>query len=345
MKLFTKLLLLGAISLFGLTTMMAQPESRNLGTNKTIERIPSKDTAYIVGSNNDLYRVTTFQKVTVQVDTILNIMRDTVEITQRDTFPLIGGPQSGMASKIPAHFEMVASTSFEDVRKINDHEMNWDIRHWVEFAAMHRQDGGSGNGEGGARFWIAGNRAHSGNKSIGLEVSDIEQSRRAELLIYPEDLVGKEYFVSYYLFIPNNFGLFEPNIDWDWMEIAAPFAGGLPYAAFFITNPDNAQKNFDLALSMRGVNNKMSDISKTRMELPKNRWVKVEYYVKRDVRDGEIRFWFDGELFGEAKGIQTLNPDNTVDFQISLAKVYYERGDKRAKKIWMDDVEIWANPN
>lgn len=243
---------------------------------------------------------------------------------------------------IPSSFERIYQMGFEDVRRRNRHSLTWDMPHWVEYAAMHREDGGKGNGLGGGNMWVESNKSHSGRKSLGVELTNIEKSRRAEFVIWPSQYLDKEYFVSYWLYIPGDFGLRDPKIDWDWLEFGNPFnSNGLPYSALWINTPDSKQEEFNLALGLRNRSGKLSTIGETRMKLPKNKWVHILYYVKRHKNKGEIKFWFDGQLIAEGSNLQTMST-STDQFNISLVKIYHERGDKSAKRLWIDDLELYT---
>jgi len=249
----------------------------------------------------------------------------------------------GCTAEILESMEKVEETSFEEVEKVSDNNLSWDFPHWFEFAAMHQADGGLGDGLGGARMWVDTTLAHSGKKSIGMEVFDIEKSRRSEFVIFPSEVVGKEYCVSYWLYLSEDWGLYDPNIDWDWFEIGNPYsAGGAPYASIHIGSPDENQEFFSIWLGGRDKDGNMFGTPSKRTAIPKGRWFQVSYYVLRDNKDGEIKVWFDGELLAKKSGYPTVDPDNPK-FTISIAKIYYERGDKRPHKMWIDDLTIHSN--
>lgn len=246
------------------------------------------------------------------------------------------------AAVIPASFFQVYQTGFEDVRKKDPHQLEWDFPHWFEYAAMHAEDGGKGKGEGGARMWVETNRARSGQQSIGLELFDIERSRRSEFVLFPDGRLGSEYWVSYWLCLPEDSGLFEPTIDLDWYEIGQLYcsAGG-PYAAIHISNPDAKQEYFDVTLCGRHQDHSAFTAGSKRMKLPKGKWFRILTYVKRDRANGAIKLWFDGHLIGEKAGFPTMNTC-TEKFTISVAKVYHERGVKVRHKLWVDDLTLYS---
>ncbi len=245
-------------------------------------------------------------------------------------------------SLIPAGFVSVYSTSFENVQKKNRHSLNWDFPHWVEYAAMHKEDGGEGNGLGGGDIWVEDSITLSGKKSIGLQLTDIEKSRRTEFTIYPEDYIQDEYFISYWLYLAEDWGLYDPTIEWDWFEIGNPFnTFGRPYAAIHISEPDANQENFAITLSLREENGTLSSLSEKRLKLPKGRWFNISYYVYRHEEKGAIKLWFDDHYIGGKIGIPTKST-KTDNFAVSIAKIYHERGDKVPHQLWIDDLELFA---
>lgn len=251
-------------------------------------------------------------------------------------------PSEQYPPRVPEDYDLVYQTSFEGVAKADEHRLKWDLPHWCEFAARHREDGGKGSGEGGGRMWVESNIVRSGNNSIGLELFDIEKSRRAELAIFPEDMLGQEYYVSYWIYLPENWGLHDPTIEWDWYEIGNPVSIiGFPYIAIYITNPDAENKAFDVGLGGRGVDGKKLHGVSKRMPLPRARWFNIMYHVNRHPTVGSTRLWFDGQVIGELTNIATSRQGN-VKHQISVAKIYHERGDRTPKQIWIDDLKLYT---
>jgi hypothetical protein len=256
------------------------------------------------------------------------------------------GSGSGTGSEdpiIPPEFSKVYETSFEDVTVEDPHTLSWDMPHWIEYAAMHQEDGGTGDGEGGGRVWMEDTIVRTGQKSLGLELFDIEQSRRTELAIFPEDYLGAEHYVSLWLYLPEDWGLFEPDIDWDWYEMADVYsAGGAPYGALYIRNPDPNQEYFDVALGGRHEDHTQWSEPDVNLQIPKGRWFRVVYYVLRDREAGAAKLWFDGQLIGEVSGHPTQHSTNDT-FQISIAKIYHERGDTVPHQLWIDDLALYGN--
>ncbi len=54
-----------------------------------------------------------------------------------------------------------------------------------------------------------------------------------------------------------------------------------------------------------------------------------------------MKFWFNGELIAEGTNLETMST-STSQFNMSLLKIYHERGDKSAKRLWLDDLEFYA---
>lgn len=242
----------------------------------------------------------------------------------------------------PAAFTAVYATSFEGVSTQDAHRLAWDMPHWFEFAARHREDGGHGDGEGGARMWVETTFAHTGSNCIGMELFDISKSRRCEFVIYPDELVGSEYYIECWLYLPATWGLFAPGIDWDWYELANPYAyAGKPYAALHIRNPDATQGWYSVALAARGRRGQLRTLGELRLPVPKGRWFHVMYYVKRDKTNGAVTIWFDGMVVAEARGLATHHRSHNRRLTISLAKIYYERSDTVPHHLWLDDLTVY----
>jgi len=245
----------------------------------------------------------------------------------------------------PARFVKVYESSFEGVTTQDAHRLNWDMPHWFEFAACHKQDGGTGSGEGGARMWVESAFARSGTNCIGLELFDIQRSRRCEFVIYPSQLVNQSYYLSCWLYLPATWGLFAPDIDWDWYELANPYShAGMPYAAVHIRNPDPTQHWYTVALAGRDKRGKAFTIAEQRLELPKGCWFHLACYVRHHKQNGAVALWFDGRLIGERSGFTTAHRSKKKPLTVSIAKIYHERSDTVPHQLWIDDPEIYTTP-
>jgi len=75
-------------------------------------------------------------------------------------------------------------------------------------------------------------------------------------------------------------------------------------------------------------------------------WYHLEYYVYRSsTTNGIVRYWINGQLVAEATGIQTRNPDASIDWFTTPVKIYYDNRDTTASHyIWMDDLQIYGTP-
>lgn len=245
-------------------------------------------------------------------------------------------------ARIPATFEKVYETSFEDVRKKDEHRLTWEFPHWCEFAAMHKEDGGKGSGEGGGRLWVESGHARSGGNSIGIELFDIEKSRRAELSISPGSYLGAEYYLSYWMLLPEDWGLYDEHPGRDWYEIGNPYsAAGAPYSAIIIRNPDTDQKFYTVALGGRDEKGEWFTAAEQRLIVPKGRWFEVAFHVHRHTTNGFVKLWFDGQLIGSKTGFPTMHTEDRP-FTVSIAKVYHGRGDKTAHRLWIDDLALFT---
>lgn len=244
--------------------------------------------------------------------------------------------------EIPPNFVEVYSTSFEEVKEKNRHTLRWEIPHWIEYQAMHIEDGGQGNGLGGGQIWVEKGKAHTGSQSIGLSLFDISKSRRTELVIFPDSYLKDEYYISYWVYLPEEWGLYDPTIDWDWFEIGNPFnSNGTPYSAIHIIQATFDQTYFNVALNLRDEQGKMNNYGQKRIKLTKNAWFNISYYVRRSHDDGAIKLWFDDQLIGDVSGIPTMRSKDT-GFNVSIAKIYHERGDTTQHSLWIDDLKLFT---
>ncbi len=245
--------------------------------------------------------------------------------------------------QVPASFRRVLAADFEGVAKADGHRLDWPVPHWFEFAARHREDGGKGNGEGGARMWVESGKARSGKRCIGLELKDIARSRRAEFAVFLDDVVADEYFLSYWLQVDTDWGLHHPQGK-DWYEIGNPCsAGGAPYAAIWLSAPDADQATYSLELGGRDAAGKPYHAGKHRgINLPRERWFQVVAHVRLDPSNGMVRVWWDGALVGEAVGVPTRPAAGGARKQASIAKIYHDRADRVPKRIWVDDLSVYV---
>jgi hypothetical protein len=247
-----------------------------------------------------------------------------------------------LISAFPAFAQTPAfQTDFESAVKTDNNHLNISLNHWFEFGDYD----GSNTGDG-ARMWVDTTLGHSGTKSIGLEVSDISKSRRAEFDIWPYNLVGDQLTVSQWLYLPADFGLHAPNINWNWYEFNVLFSeyqAGLSdnYVRLMLGQPDTSQSIFNLTLGGRKPPNSTQFILATidPYTLPRGRWFNLHSYLKRDAINGVAKVWIDGQLVFNQSGINTKGA--VSDYHISPAKVYYETTDTTLHRMWLDDLKIY----
>jgi len=235
----------------------------------------------------------------------------------------------------------VFQTDFENVRQSDPNTLNIPVENWFEFGDYD----GSSTGDG-ARMWIDNTRAHSGTKSIGLEVFDITKSRRAEFNIYPYSLVGDELSVSQWLYLPADFGLHAPGIDWNWFNFNVLFSeysgpGTDRYLDLTLIQPDTTKSDFQLTLGGRRPPNNTKYLvgSQNSFALQRGKWFNVHWYLKRDASLGAVKVWIDGKLIFDYANINTKG--SLTNYNIVPAKVYYETSDTTPHQMWVDDVVIY----
>jgi len=238
----------------------------------------------------------------------------------------------------------VYTTGFEDVTKRDANRLNMGIDNWFEF-----------QGDGGAAMWMEGLdrktpdiTCHSGSRCVGLELTDAAKSYRNDFVILNlQNLVGDELFVSVWLYLPADWRLHAPNINWNWYEIANPFfeAGPSfrPYAAIHIIQPDITKGTFNMKLDVRDTSNALNNYGNIpNYPLLRGRWFNLQYYVYRHETNGIVKVWIDGTLLFDARNISTKNP-STTGWSTHPAKIYYESELDAFSpyRIWADDLEIY----
>jgi hypothetical protein len=241
------------------------------------------------------------------------------------------------------------STNFDETHFTSPHELNLSLRNWFEFAAMHAEDGGRGSGEGGAAARIVETDAHSGQRSLLLELFDIEKSRRSEFNLWPPEEIADEFSASFWLKFPVDFGLHAPDIDWNWMEfcvlaseeIATNGGTRWDYLRLMLHLPDSAKPEFAISLGgRRGAERKQFSLGRAEnFALPRGRWFNVHYCIERHPEHGRVKVWVDGNLLFDFQKIPTTEAG--APCRISPAKIYHETTDKSPKKLFVDAVTIW----
>jgi hypothetical protein len=219
------------------------------------------------------------------------------------------------------------------------------IDNWFEFG-----------GDGGAAMWMEGLdrntpniSCHSGNRCVGMELTDIAKSRRSMFNIYLQNLIqGDELFVSVWLYLPPDWQLHLPSgyTYRNWYEIADPYFTGppayQPYSAITIYQKDSAVQVFDLAFELRDASGAFHTLKQIPdYPVPRGRWFNLQYYVYRHETNGIVRAWIDGALLFDGRNIPTKNA-SILEWKTIPAKIYYDTNDRFSPyRIWVDDLEIY----
>jgi len=188
---------------------------------------------------------------------------------------------------------------------------------------------------------------HRGTRCVGMELTNITESRRNEFnIIRLRDLVGDELFVSVWLYLPADWRMHLDKGSWNWYELANVFFTGgpnyLPYFSVHVIQRDSTVDVFDLHFDVRDASGTQYALKEIpNYPLPRGRWFNLQYYVFRHETNGTVRVWIDGTLLFDASKIPTKNPSVTEWFT-TPAKIYYETTDKFSPyQIWVDDLEIY----
>jgi hypothetical protein len=243
--------------------------------------------------------------------------------------------QASAALQVKRRHVITYSTDFEHVTMKTAHELNMGINNWIEFG-----------GNGGASAWMEGLdrktpgiSCYSGTRCVGMELTNITLSRRAQFQVLP--VVGSEYSVSVWLYIPSDWALVRTGSTWDWYEIANPYmhTTGAPYTAVWINQRKALPTNYNIQMGGRDpANNLFTLDTADNFALPLGRWFNLRYYVHLDTNgtNGRVIVWLDGKLISDRTGLQTGG-----FYETSIAKIYYSTADKTSHRIWVDDLEIW----
>jgi len=251
---------------------------------------------------------------------------------------------------IPDGLLLKYRTDFEDIMKVDDHHLSLPISHWFEY----RSDG--------ADFWMEGldrNLAitpHSGTRCLGMEITAPPPSEtpRNEFNILPlNSLVGDELFVSVWLYLPADWGLFDPS--WNWYELVCPQIS--PYSSNYypgwtvhiVRDPD-----YRIDVDMRSTDLVQHTMEQTpsgsvvrdppAYPLPKGRWFNVKYYVKRGSAltspDGIMRIWIDDRIVCDLSNVIT---GGGQDWGTTPADIYGSLVQSAMPyRIWVDDLSIYG---
>jgi hypothetical protein len=242
------------------------------------------------------------------------------------------------------------ATDFENIVKVDPHTLSLPILHRFTFT------------DGYGSVWMEGlDRTggpvpHSGSRCVGMELTTIDSnSPRCEFnIVSLNSLVGSKLFVSVWLYLPADWGLFAPSGNW--YELANPMTSPydptyLPYWALHICNPPS----FQISIDTRGLDGKLVGMASTPIgsvvrdppayPLPRGRWFNLEYYVLRSsargVADGAVKVWIDGRVVCDLSGVVTSGggdwgtcPADIYSYTIVQADMPY--------KLWVDDLSIYG---
>jgi hypothetical protein len=198
----------------------------------------------------------------------------------------------------------------------------------------------------------AGVSPHSGSRCIGMEVyTGINGPHRAEFNIKGLDsLVGKELYVSAYVYVPTTYSLNLDNSWASWGDAYMTWSVDTPYTAFLIERPYGSpshpasQRYYRMYMGYRDTGGGMNPLGTIEpYTLPLGRWYHLEYYVYRDTgTNGIVKYWVDGVLQFNVSGFQT--DSSTNDCFTTPIKIYYGPSDTAAHNfIWIDDLQIYGS--
>jgi hypothetical protein len=244
--------------------------------------------------------------------------------------------------------KLIFKTDFENIVKTDPHHISLPIVHRFTFT------------DGYGSVWMegldrtGGPTPHSGSRCVGMELTAIDpSSARNEFNILDlNSLVGSELFVSVWLYLPADWGLF--STDWNWYELAnpqtSPYAANYaPYWALHIVKPPL----YCIDIDMRDHNNVLHTMAETPLgsvvrdpppyPLPRGRWFNLEYYVRRGSTrtstDGAVKVWIDGRIVCDFSNVQTGGGENWGTCPADIYGSLVESA--MPYRIWVDDLEIW----
>lgn len=242
-------------------------------------------------------------------------------------------------------------TDFENIIKTDSNTLSMPISHRFNL----------GGDNSGASSWMegldrnSGIQAHSGLRCVGMDLTADDSDARCEFnIVGLNSLVGSKLFVSVWLYLPADWGLFDPG--WNWYEISNPMTEGsatyLPYWAIHIVKPPS----FRIDIDMRGLDGQIVTLAETPLgsavldlplyPLPRGRWFNLQYYVLRSsgsgVADGAVKVWIDGRTVCDLNGVVTSGGD---DWYTCPAKIYGSLVQSAMPyKLWVDDLSIYGAP-
>ena len=248
---------------------------------------------------------------------------------------------------------LVYSTDFENVVKVTDTNLNMSIPNYFDFTGDN------------ASMWVEGldrhtpgMTSHSGNRSIGIEVIN---GYRAEFnLLDLQNIVGKDYSVSVWLYLPKDWALhLADDNNPDWYAICDTFMASAqatptpfyPYNEVYISQANIGENPPDFNLESDIRDNTGSGLSITPLggnvtnlnhfPLPLGQWFNLKYYVERSVLNGVVKIWVNDVLIANQNGVKTESANNK-DFFTTIGKIYHDSNDTyEGYKIWVDDLQIY----
>lgn len=199
-------------------------------------------------------------------------------------------------------------------------------------------------------------RRGAGTKVLGQEVLPSNTSSpRNEFDVYLQSVgISQKAFVSTWLYLPSNFKLTVPNINWNWFEIVNPMCandpstGYYPKVAEYIGQPDITKMQFQLTAS---VNYAPDTPNRVAMPpgiynwagFPRGQWFNLKWFVDRTTGTAEVWISLDGvhdTMFGYITGQNLMGNVNSWFTEVS--KIYGSLNGLDYK-IWSDGFEIWTD--
>ncbi len=243
-----------------------------------------------------------------------------------------------VSSNKPAGLTVKAQTDFETVTKASSTSLNLDFKH-----SFHTE------GTGGASMWVegldrttTGITPHSGNRALGMEVTDISASRRNEFNVYSNDIgLSNQFYVSTYIYLPSDFTLRGGDSAYmDLFQVASNTDHACPMYSLMISTP-NSDGTFGMSIFARDSSaSKMGNdgiiASAGRVNLPRGQWFHFEYYQVNSY-NGAIKVWINGQQIISYTG----NTELIGNYFLST-DLYYNADDTTQHKMWIDDFAIYG---
>jgi hypothetical protein len=246
-------------------------------------------------------------------------------------------PTSGSSLENESSKTLAYRTDFESAVRSGDtvSSIGFSPQFWFE-------------GSGGASMWVegvdrktAGIEPHSGSRCIGLEVTNISQSRRVEAVIQSSDMANwgakDEFYISEWRLLPTNWQLVANGWDGLFQVSDANLPNWWPYYQLLLIPGSGITIN--IVCDHRDVNGVYSYVtSPTATTIVRGQWYHLEVYMVRDSNAGIIKAWINGRVVVDLNKINTKTSDN---YHIEMAKVYTDSGETLPKYDWLDDLQVW----